>query len=59
MVEIEVLKLALSKEEEAIKLYQGLINEHPNLKDLLHLLINEEMKHKKMIENKIQQLSKY
>jgi rubrerythrin len=26
---------------------------------LLHLLINEEMKHKKMIENKIQQLSKY
>ena len=38
MVDIEALKLALSKEENAIKVYQEMLANHPNLKDLLYLL---------------------
>ena len=58
MIDIEVLRLALSKEEDAIKTYQKLLVEHPNLKDLLYLLVTEEQKHKKLIEKKIVELSK-
>ncbi len=56
MIDIEVLKLALGKEEDAINLYQDMLNGHPNLKELLSLLITEEQKHKKLIEQKISQL---
>jgi len=56
MIDIEVLRLALSKEEDAIKTYQKLLAEHPNLKDLLYLLVTEEQKHKTLIEKKIVEL---
>ena len=57
MIDIEVLRLALSKEEDAIKIYQKLLAENQNLKDLLYLLVTEEQKHKKLIEKKIIELS--
>lgn len=53
MVDIEVLRLALSKEEEAIQLYQGMIKTNPGIKDLLYELITEEQKHKIMLEKRI------
>lgn len=56
MIDIEVLQLALSKEEDAIKTYQKLLVEHQNLKDLLYLLLTEEQKHKILIEKKITEL---
>ena len=56
MIDIEVLRSALSKEEDAIKAYQKLLVEHPNLKDLLYLLVTEEQKHKALIEKKIVEL---
>ena len=56
MIDIEVLRLALAKEEDAIKTYQMLLAEHPNLKDLLYLLVTEEQKHKALIEKKIVEL---
>jgi len=56
MIDVEVLRLALSKEEEAIATYQKLIMEHPNLKDLLYFLVNEELKHKILLEKKIAEL---
>ena len=56
MVDIEALKLALSKEENAIKVYQEMLANHPNLKDLLYLLVTEEQKHKALIENKISEI---
>jgi len=59
MGDIEVLKLAVSKEEEAIKLYQGMLAGHQGLKDLLYLLITEEQKHKILLEKKIQELTRY
>lgn len=59
MVDIEVLELALSKEEEAIVMYTDLISQHPNLKDLLYLLVTEEEKHKKLITQKILELKRY
>jgi len=57
MIEIEVLKMALSKEEAAIKAYQEMLIEHPKLNELLDYLISEEQKHKKLIEKKISELS--
>lgn len=56
MIEIEVLKLALSKEQEAVKAYYKLLAENPGLKDLLYLLLTEEQKHVGMIEKKIAEL---
>jgi rubrerythrin len=57
MIEIEVLKLALAKEEAAIKTYQEMLISYPALGELLSLLVTEEQKHKKLIEKKIADLS--
>lgn len=59
MSPIEALQLALSKEEAAITLYRRLGLDHPAIKELLLLLLNEEEKHKKLIEQKIVELTKY
>ena len=56
MVDTEVLYMALSKEEDAIKTYQGMLTGHPGLAELLSFLINEEEKHRALIKNKIAQL---
>jgi len=58
MVPLEALKLALSKEIEAIELYKKLNLEHPGLKELFFFLINEEEKHKQLIEKKIVDITK-
>jgi len=57
MVEVEVLKLALAKEEAAIKTYQEMLISYPALGELLSFLATEEQKHKKLIEKKIVDLS--
>lgn len=59
MIEIEVLRVALSKEENAIETYGKMLADHPSLKELLSLLITEEQKHKMLIEKKIEELTKY
>lgn len=56
MVPTEALKLALYQEIEAIKLYQRLAAEHPAIKDTLLFLVEEEEKHKRLIEGKIKEL---
>jgi len=58
MIDIEFLKLALSKEIDAIKTYQDILIKCPNLTDLLSLLITEEQKHKMLIEKKITELTR-
>lgn len=58
MIPIEALKIALVQEEQAIKLYKDLLVKHPVIKDLLSDLVNEEYKHKKLIEDKIRELTK-
>jgi len=57
MVEVEALKLALAKEEAAIKAYQEMLISYPALGELLSFLVTEEQKHKKLIEKKIVDLS--
>ncbi|MDD5109355.1 MAG: hypothetical protein PHC29_07655 [Candidatus Omnitrophica bacterium] len=57
MIDIDVLKIALSKEENAIETYQEMLIGHPNLMELLSLLITEEQKHKILIEQKIRELT--
>jgi rubrerythrin len=58
MTPVEALQLALSKEEAAIKLYRDLSLKHIEIKDLLFSLLNEEEKHKLMIEKKISELTR-
>jgi rubrerythrin len=59
MIEIDVLRVALSKEEDAIETYRKMLADFPSLKELLFLLITEEQKHKVLIEKKIKELTKY
>ncbi len=59
MTPVEALKLALHKEKASIALYAKLANEHPAVKELLFMLLNEEEKHKKLIETKITEITKY
>lgn len=56
---VEALQKALSLEEEAIRLYQKLSLDHADLKELFDFLINEEFKHRQLLEKKIQQVTKY
>ena len=58
MTDVEVLRIALEKEERSIKFYQGMLAEHPNLKDMLLTLIMAEQNHKKVVEKKISDLTK-
>ena len=59
MTPTEALKLALEREEASIKLYQELMKEHPALQEVLNTLLNEEFKHKKLIENEIFKATRY
>ena len=59
MTPAEALKIALSKETSSIELYKKLSADHTAIRDLLSNLLNEEEKHKKMIEKKIAELDKY
>ena len=56
---VDALKIALSKEEGSIALYKKFSIEHQELKDTFYFLINEEEKHKKLIEQKIVELTKF
>lgn len=56
---VEALKLALSKEEASIQLYNKLNLKHPALKELFSFLIIEEEKHKRLIEKKIFETTRY
>jgi rubrerythrin len=58
MIQFEALKLALSKEQDAVVAYKKLLIEHPALKDLFYFLLNEEEKHVVMVERKIAELYK-
>jgi rubrerythrin len=59
MTPVEALQLALEKEKTSIELYSKLAASHVEIKDLLYALLTEEEKHKKMIEQKITEITKY
>ncbi len=54
---IDALRLALSKEVEAIELYEKYSTEYPVAKEIFLFLSEEEQKHKQLIEKKIYELS--
>lgn len=54
---VEALQFALSKEAEAIEMYQKFSAEHTAVKDIFWFLVGEEQKHKQLIEKKIHDLS--
>jgi rubrerythrin len=57
---IEALKLALEKEIEARQCYTQFSNDAQNIvvRDIFIFLANEEEKHRKLLENKINELTK-
>ena len=59
MTATEALKVALSKEEASINLYRDLVAKHSEIKELLSSLLNEEEKHKQLIEKKIYEITHY
>lgn len=60
MVPVEALKLALNQEIQAIKLYQGLAIKFPGneIKDTFNFLINEEQRHKRLVEKLIYKMTR-
>jgi rubrerythrin len=52
----EALELALSKEKDSISLYEKFYNDFPAAKDTFLFLLNEEQKHRQIIEKKIVEL---
>ena len=56
---VEALEKALALENEAIKLYQKMSLQFPELRETFDFLINEEYKHKNLLEKKIQESTKY
>ncbi|MBI4845583.1 MAG: ferritin-like domain-containing protein [Candidatus Omnitrophica bacterium] len=59
MTPVEALRLALKGEEGAIELYKECIAKYPSLADLFSELLTEEQKHKKLIEKRIFEATKY
>lgn len=59
MTPVEALQLALTKEQSAIDLYERLSRKYTAIKELLLFLLNQEEKHKKLIQDKIQELTRY
>ncbi|MDD5477053.1 MAG: rubrerythrin family protein [Candidatus Omnitrophica bacterium] len=59
MIDLEALKIALSRENNSIETYQKMLVDHPGLKELLSFLLTEEEKHKVLIEKKIRELTLY
>ncbi|MCK9603059.1 MAG: hypothetical protein M0R66_01570 [Candidatus Omnitrophica bacterium] len=55
---VEALKLALSEEQKAIALYSKLSVAHTAVKETFLFLIEEEQKHKKLLEKAIFELTK-
>lgn len=55
---VEALKLALTKEIEAMDMYKGFALEYPTARDTFEFLAGEEYKHKQLIEKKIYELTK-
>lgn len=59
MTPVEALQLAMTKEQNSIDLYERLSEQHKAINELLQFLLNEEQKHKKLIQEKIQELTRY
>lgn len=57
MTPVEALQLALTKEQNAIDFYDRLSEDHKAISELLLFLLNEEEKHKKLIQEKIVELT--
>ena len=55
---IEALELALGKEIEARDIYEKFIFQYPETKEIFTFLMNEEEKHKQLIEKRIVELQK-
>lgn len=53
---IEALELAVSKETEARDMYEKFIYQYPETKEIFTFLMNEEEKHKQLIEKRIAEL---
>lgn len=58
MTDVEALRIALTRETASIELYGSFAVEQPHLKDTFLFLLNEEEKHKQLIEKKISEMTR-
>ena len=56
---VEALKLALSKEVEAAKMYGKFAQDYPAAREIFLFLESQENNHEQMIQKKIEELTKY
>jgi len=56
---VEALELAISKEIEAIEIYQKYAADYPAIKDTFWFLADEEQKHKQLLEKKKAELTRF
>ncbi len=59
MSTIEALEIALKKEEASIQLYKDMLVKHKDINELFSFLLNEEYKHRKLVQDKLVELKKY
>jgi rubrerythrin len=59
MTPVEALQVALTTEKSSIDLYERMARRYPEVRELAELLVIEEQKHKKMIEEKIVEMTRY
>jgi rubrerythrin len=59
MTAVEALELAMTKEQNAIDLYERMAEKYPEIRELLLSLVIEEQKHKKLIQDKIVEITRY
>ncbi|TRZ96230.1 hypothetical protein D4R78_01095 [bacterium] len=55
---VEALRLAINREKASIKLYQGFAEQFSVAKEVFLFLLDEEEKHKQLLEQKIYELSR-
>jgi len=56
---VEALKLALSKETEAVETYRKFAQDYPAAKEIFIFLMGQEQNHEQLIQKKIEELTRY
>ncbi len=56
---VEALEIALKKEMDSYEMYKNLALRYSEVREICEFLMNEEGKHRNLIEKKIAELTKY
>ncbi len=57
MTPVEVLRIAITKETDAVEFYRAMSMQYPEIRELLLFLMNEEEKHRQVIEKRMSEIT--